>query len=256
MGSSGIPGLIPGSNVSGSSLSLPYAPQQGGQAALGGTVNPLLPINTSTTTSFPMLPQGAVSNSATTGLPAPTATNTGGFPANGAIPGTGTPGATGGTTSSALGLGSLSPQQQQSLTRNLDKTYGAGIGGLIMQFLQGGAGYNQTAINNLIAQLQPQFKRSQQDLMQQFSASGNRFGSGAQIGMGDLLSQQNLEVGSLETQMYEQAISNYMNILMGAGGTTAHRIDTTQSFWDQVVQMVTGNVDKMNKVAAAAAAGG
>jgi hypothetical protein len=236
--SSGIAGLIPGANSSGLQISVPYSSQQGGQASLGGNLNPLLPINTSTSTGLPTLPQGAVSTSATSGLPAPSAQSSTagpavpGFPANGAGPSV--PGGGSGTTSSSLGLGSLSPSQQSSLQRNLSKTYGSGLASTILQFLQGGAGYNSAAINNLVAGLQPQFQQSQNDLLQQFSAGGARFGSGAQLGESNLLSQQNLQVGELESQMFEQAIQNYMSVLMGAASPTATRIENTPSTFDQI----------------------
>jgi hypothetical protein len=244
--SSGIAGLIPGANNSGTQLSVPYAAQQGGQASLGGNLNPLLPINTSTSTSNPTLPQGAVSTSATSGLPAPSvpsaqASSSSGFPANGAnspsVPGGGSS-----TSSSMLGLGSLSPSQQSALNRNLSKTYGSGLAATIMQFLQGGAGYNQASINNLVSGLQPQFQQSQNDLLQQFSAGGARFGSGAQLGESNLLSQQNLQVGELESQMYEQSIQNYMSVLMGAASPTATRIENTPSTFDDVMSGLTGGL--------------
>jgi len=237
--SSGIAGLIPGANTSGLQIAVPYGAQAGGQASLGGNLNPLLPINTSTSTGLPTLPQGAVSTSATSGLPAPAAvpSNTTApagpaFPANGlstpSVPGGGS------TSSSGLGFGTLSPSQTNSLTHNLKNTYGAGLGALIQQFLQGGAGYNSAAINNLVAGLQPQFTQAQNDLLQQFSAGGNRFSSGAQIGESNLLSQQNLQVGELESQMYEQAIQNYMQVLMGSGGTQASRLMNQPSVFDEI----------------------
>jgi hypothetical protein len=267
--SSGIAGLIPGANSSGTQLAVPFAPQQGGQAALGGNLNPLLPINTSTSTSMPTFPQSAVSTSATSGLPAPAAAPsapggaTSAFPANG----TGTPSVPGGGSGSgstnALGLGSLSPSQQSALQRNLSKTYGSGLASTILQFLQGGAGYNSAAINNLVSGLQPQFQQSQNDLLQQFSAGGARYGSGAQLGESNLLSQQNLQVGELESQMYEQAISNYMNVLMGAAGPTATRIENTPSTFDNIMSVISAlkpgsNVSLPNGggAEAAAAAGG
>lgn len=255
--SSGIAGLIPGANSSGTQISVPYSAQAGGQASLGGNLNPLLPINTSTSTGLPTLPQGAVSTSATSGLPAPAAapaapggaTSTA-FQANGSsapsVPGSGSS-----TTSSQLGLGSLSPSQQSALQRNLSKTYGSGLASTILQFLQGGAGYNSTAINNLVAGLQPQFQQSQNDLLQQFSAGGARFGSGAQIGESNLLSQQNLQVGELESQMYEQAIQNYISVLMGAASPTATRIENTPSTFDDVLSGLTGGLSGL-----AASAGG
>jgi hypothetical protein len=244
-------GLIPGANTSGMNIAVPYQAQQGGQASLGGNLNPLLPINTNTSTSMPTLPQGAVSTSATSGMPAPmgyTTTpsySTAGpapgtlFGANtgGGVSGTGTPGTPGtNDPSSLLGFGSnLNPSQMKGLGISLNKTFGSGIGGLIMNFLLGGAGYNQTAVNNLVAGLQPQFERSQQDLLQQFSAGGNRFGSGAQTGFADLLSQQNLQVGELESQMYEQSVNNFMQVLLGAGSADATRIMNTPSTFDNIL---------------------
>src|SRR6516165_2466784 len=242
------PGLVPGSNVGGWGISVPYQAQQGGQASLGGNINPLLSINTSTNSSFPMMPQSAVSTSATSGFPStfPTNTNTGGFSANtgaypsaplpGSSPGAAPPGLPGGGTGFSppggipgTNLGSLTPNQQDKLLKNLNNTYGKGMGALIYSFLQGGAGYNQQAINNLVAGLQPGFERQTQNLLQQFSAGGNRFGSGAQIGLGDLASQQQLQVGELETQMYEQAVQNFMNVMMGVGKSSAERIDLAHS---------------------------
>jgi hypothetical protein len=265
------PGLIPGSNIGGWNISVPFQAQQGGQASLGGNVNPLLPINTSTNTSFPMMPQGAVSGSATSGFPAnlgtvpqsfPTNTNTGGFSANlgaygsaplsGSSPGAAPPGLPGGGTGTlgtghgysppggVLGLGNLTPNQQDKLLKNLNNTFGKGYGPLIYSFLQGGAGYNQQAINNLVAGLQPGFERQSQNLLQQFSAGGNRFGSGAQIGLGDLASQQQLQVGELETQMYEQAVQNFMNVMMGVGKSSAERIDLANSQPSLIDQILGG----------------
>ena len=237
------PGLIPGSNLSGTNISLPFnMTGNTSDAALGGTINPLLPINTSSSTSFPMMPQGAISNSSSSGFPAPVTLGPSGFTGAGAA--LGFPANTGAATSGTIGSGtggglpgigtSLTPTQAKHLQQGLDATYGKGIGDLIVNFLQGGAGYNQQAIQNLIAQLQPTFSRQQQDLLQQFSAGGSRFGSGGQIGLADLMSQQGLEVGSLETQMYESAINNFMQILMGSGGANAQRKANSPSGWDIV----------------------
>ncbi len=54
--------------------------------------------------------------------------------------------------------------------------------------------------------------------------------------MADLASQQQLQVGELETQMYEQSVSDYISVLMGAAGMDAKRIESQQSFWDQLLQ--------------------
>lgn len=120
-----------------------------------------------------------------------------------------------GGTNPVSGTGDITGRQQGRTLGELQTMYGEGLGALMYQFLQSGAGFNQAAINNLFAALQPGINRGEEDLMNQFSTSGNRFGSGAQIGLGDYLSQVNLNEGQLETQMYEQSIQNYMNVLNG-----------------------------------------
>jgi hypothetical protein len=223
------PGLTPGANQSGTNIAMPYAPIGSSDAALGGTINPFLPSSIGTGGSMPTYPRSALSTSATSGFPA----NFGGYSTT--TPGGGsslvpnpvigsTPG-TVGNTGTATGFGfPTDPKGQQQLLNNLNQTYGHGMGTLLYNFLSSGAGFNQDAINNLIASLQPGFERNQEDLLSQFSAGGNRFSSGAQIGLGDLMSQEQLNVGQLETQMYEQALQNYMNILSGTSQTAAKRV--------------------------------
>lgn len=236
MSSSPIAGLIPGSNVSGNTIMVPYGPQQGGQASLGGSMNPFLPITaTGTGTSMPMLPQGAVSTSATSGFPA----YSGGYSPSSLL----STGSSGGSSvapnnptagsvpinSIAQGLGLPSTTQgQQQLWDTLSKTYGAGFATAFQNFLASGAGFNQTAVNNLIAAMQPGFTQDQNSLIQAFSQGGNRFSSGAQTGLADLMSQQQLDVGQLETQMYEQSVSDYLDVLMGTGSQSASRIMSQQ----------------------------
>lgn len=108
------------------------------------------------------------------------------------------------------------PQGQKELFTNLEKAYGKGMAGTLMNFLSSGAGFNQSAINNLIAAMQPGFNNAQQNLLQQFSAGGSRFSSGAALGLSNLQSQEQLNIGALESQMYEQSVNNYMDVLMGA----------------------------------------
>jgi hypothetical protein len=136
-------------------------------------------------------------------------------------------------------MSNLTPTQQSQMLSSLSKTYGAGIAGQIMQFLQSGAGYNQQAVNNMLASLQPGINMGEQNLMQQFSQSGNRFGSGAQLGLADYLSQVNLNEGQLQTQMYEQSLNDYMNVMMGAGSADASRISNSPSTWDEIMSGLT-----------------
>jgi hypothetical protein len=139
--------------------------------------------------------------------------------------------------------GTQTPRQAGRSLTELQNMYGEGLGNLMYQFLQGGAGFNQDAINNLFASLQPGINRGEQDLMNQFSTSGNRFGSGAQIGLGDYLSQVNLNEGQLETQMYESAISNYMNVLTGVSTQNLQFKESQPGLLDSIlspIEAITG----------------
>jgi len=125
------------------------------------------------------------------------------------------PGSSSPSSNPISGLPGLTSGQQGRTLGELQTLYGEGLGALMYQFLQSGAGFNQGAINNLFAALGPGIERGTESLVNQFSTSGNRFGSGAQIGTADYLSQVQLNEGQLETQMYESAISNYLNTLTG-----------------------------------------
>jgi hypothetical protein len=149
-----------------------------------------------------------------------------------------TGGATSGGAGTNIGGTAMTQSQLQSMHHELAKTYGSGLATAIMNFLQGGAGFNQDAINNLFAALQPGTERGTESLMEQFSASGNRFGSGAQIGLADYLSQVQLNEGQIETEMYEQSVSNYINTLMGAANTTAGRIASSPSTLDTIGNLI------------------
>jgi hypothetical protein len=154
----------------------------------------------------------------------PTTGSGGGTITPGALPGT--PGGPQNTTQMAQNspfsfLQAMTPKDISRMFSDLKGTYGDGMAHMILDFLTSGAGFNQQAINNLLASLQPGIERGTESMMSQFSASGNRFGSGAQIGLGDYLSQVNLNEGQLVTQMYEQSLNNFMNVMMGIGDTTA-----------------------------------
>jgi hypothetical protein len=129
----------------------------------------------------------------------------------------------------------MSPTDISKLYSGLSKTYGDGPAHAILDFLTSGAGFNQDAINNMFAAMQPQIERGTESLENQFSSTGNRFGSGAQIGTADYLSQVNLNEGQLETQQYNTAIQNYLSVLMGTSGATAQRIANTPSTLDDAL---------------------
>jgi len=222
------PLVIPGAqNPAGSQVSMP-APFSGGTTASGGSTNPYMnPVSTSTTAS-PTNPYagsfGAYGFPGNTSAPSPVGVGT--TPNAPNIIGTGT------------GSGNLTGGQNKALESQLDKTYGKGMGALLLQFMNSGAGYNPQVLQQLFSQLQPQFANQQQNLLQQFSASGNRFGSGAQTGFADLLGQQSETEGSIAANLYEQSIQNYMQILEGTSGADASRIAQTPSTFDDIASFI------------------
>jgi hypothetical protein len=233
------PLLLTGNNPTGANLGNPLAIMDFAQQG----PNALIP-NIGTSGSAASTPQnnpyvagtgGTVPGSATP-MTAPSTTP---FPANsGAVP-SGPIGAS--PTGSGFGtginssFGGMSPAAWTQLWNSLKKTYGPGVAGALQSFLEGGAGFNQNAINNLFAALQPGIQQGEENIMEQFSAEGNRFGSPAAAGEANFLSQVNLNEGTLETGMYEQSIQDFLSILTGAANTTAKRIASTPSTLDQVL---------------------
>lgn len=230
--------LLPGRNPTGSQgsgvSSVPSTGSSSGQ-------NPILPP--------PNLPPGAPAPNPYGGGAIPAfGANTGGYTPTSLVPGgTGLlPGSTSGTSGTPLGgsfgnltgsvgsFGNLSQSSLKSLSKDLTRTYGAGVAQAIMDFLAGGAGFNQGAINNLFAALQPGIERGTESLAEQFSTSGNRFGSGAQIGIADYLSQVQLNEGQLETQMYEQSVNDYISTLLDVSGANSKRKASSPGFLDSL----------------------
>jgi len=250
-----------GMNPTGAQVSVP-----GGSTTNSSGANTLLPASgVGTSVSSPVTNNpysGGAVPGATSGTPAPLVPspgiNSGGYTSSGggALPNTGTgvgtnTGTGANTSANQSMIGGMTPLQFQNLYKDLDKTFGPGLAGTISTFLQSGAGYNQQAISNLLASLQPGIERGEESLVNQFSASGNRFGSGAQIGLADYESQVNLNEGSLISQMYEQAVQNYMNILGGTETAVANTKAHQPSVWDEI----TGGLDLAGSLGGAAAAG-
>jgi hypothetical protein len=203
-----------------------FLPQAGTSTSPTAPVNP----NLFAGGSVPGAPApAAMTTPATPGINAGPYGTSGGSP----LPGGGT-NATGANASDPFGFGQMTNKDKGRMFDSLKKTYGDGMAHMLMDFLSSGAGYNQQAISNMLASLQPGIERGQENLMEQFSASGNRFGSGAQIGLGDYLSQVNLNEGQLVTQMYEDSLNKFMDVMMGTAGTDASRIAGSPSMWDTI----------------------
>lgn len=248
--------LLPGRNPTGSTgvgtASVPSTGSSSGQ-------NPVLPPTN--------LPAGApASNPYAPGSAVPTfGANAGGYSPTSLVPGGGStgllPGSGGGTGGTGTGgspggiLSGMSPADIKRLHDELGNTYGNGVAAALMSFLQGGAGFNQSAINNLFASLQPGIERGTESLMEQFSTSGNRFGSGAQIGLADYLSQVQLNEGQLETQMYEKSVTDSINTLMGLAGGTKETLANSPSTMDTLTSLLP-TVGNAAGAASAAGVGG
>jgi hypothetical protein len=63
----------------------------------------------------------------------------------------------------------------------------------------------------------PSIERGQENIMEQFSATGNRFGTPAATGLADYMSQVNTQIGQIFANMYEQSVQDYLGVLMGVG---------------------------------------
>lgn len=94
----------------------------------------------------------------------------------------------------------------------------SGLAEAMAGFMGSGAGFNPQVLNAIFASLQPQISRGQSDIMEQFGSQGLGMSSPAAIGMGDFMSQVNLNEGQIASQLYEQSIQNYMKVLLGGSG--------------------------------------
>lgn len=187
--------LQPGANYTGSSVAVPTSPitPGGGTTAIGGGSNPFLPALPSGQTAMPMT------------------TTAGSMPAN---TGTG-PGATNPTVGALPNFAPGSPQANAVYRSLMSQGIPSGIASLITQFLGSGAGYNPDVAKALIAQMQPSIERGREDIVEQFSAMGDRFGSPAAVGIADYGSRVDLNIGELLSSLYEQSVQDYMSVLMG-----------------------------------------
>jgi hypothetical protein len=216
-----VPGSVP-SNPTGNQVSLPSA------TGPSGLVPSASPSTTAPSNPNPFSSGVPPTFGANTGAYAPTSLTT-------PVPGQPTTNVGQAAQSPIGGMNTMSPKDLSRLFDSLKKSYGDGPAHLILNFLTSGAGFNQQAINNLLAALQPGIERGTQSLMEEFSASGNRFGSGAEIGLADYLSQVQLNEGQLETKMYEDAVNRYMDVVLGTGQQAAQTKANSPSFFDTLL---------------------
>jgi hypothetical protein len=215
------PGLMPGANTGGTNVAVPGGASPSG-ISLGGGTNPLLP-------TFPS-GQNMPGNSSPMSGVTPSA-----FPANGT--GTGAPtDANGGTPlsntnlSQMLGFGTNGFPSEAQFNDSMHKLgIPAGIAGLLFNFLQNGAGFNPQVSQALIAGMQPGIKRGEADILEQFGTMGLGNSSAAAIGLGDYLSQVQLNEGQILANQYNQSVQNYLSVLMGV------KPNPPKDLWSQIM---------------------
>lgn len=178
----------PGANFGGTNVAVPSGPASS-QPSIGGTTNPMVP----------NFPSGQA------------------FPANTA--GTQPTGLGNFNISDLLGGGYDSDHYSSFQHAMKDAGYSWGVADQLWRFLSSGAGFNPQVAQAMINFLQPQVHRGEMDILEQFSSRGLRNSSPAAIGLGDFLSQVNLNEQEIFAQMYQQAVQNYLTVLLAGKKT-------------------------------------
>lgn len=222
-----ITSLIPGANSSGSQTKQPANLDLTQTPAIGSSkTNPLMPT----------YPSGQAVPGHTSALNFPA--NTGGAP----IPTTGALSSFGNPAGIPAGGGDVGATYQGLVQSGMRP----GIANLFSNLLQSGLGYNPQVVKALLASLQPQINRGSAQLMEQFGGAGLGESSAAAIGMGDYLSNVALSEGQLISNLYEQSVNNYMQVLMGVAGMGEGYQATKMQTGGSVMGDVTGMISSLS----------
>jgi len=193
---------MPGANLSGNSVAVPPSPLSSavtGTPSFGGNVNPMLPFPANGQTMPPVTSSGSSAI------------------VDAGVGGSLGPGAPGATGKAGYPTGTIAGASFADIGKGLSEAgYKGGTANLLAAFLTSGAGYNPAVANALIAQLGPSIERGEENIVEQFSAMGNRFGTPAAVGLGDYGASVNLNIGEILSSLYEQSIQNYLTVLTGA----------------------------------------
>jgi hypothetical protein len=146
------------------------------------------------------------------------------FPANG------TPGPMSGVKMGQA-MGVNADNSDQIRRGFIDAGVPSGLASLMAQFMQNGAGYNPAVLQQLFAQLQPQINRGAANINEQFGSMGLGMSSPAAIGLGDFYSQVNLNEGQMASQLYEDSVKNYMQVLLGGSG---YQSQSHPGYWENL----------------------
>lgn len=199
---------MPGANFGGSNQAVPTAAGSS-TPAVGGATNPFIP-QSITGSSVPG-PTSALNPSATLGFDPNTAADVS------AQYGVGGPG--GNSTNSGTATDPANINQTAFINSMHAAGIGPGVAQLLYSFLQSGAGFSQESMQAMIQALQPQVQQGQAQLQEQFSSLGMGESSPAAYAQASFDSQVQGQYGQIFSQMYEQSVQNYMNVLLGGKGS-------------------------------------
>jgi hypothetical protein len=137
------------------------------------------------------------------------------------------------------------------LYAELSKTYGSGTAAILAQILSAGL-FNPTVASSFINAMQPSINQGEQSILNEFGDEGSRFGSAASLGLGNYLSQANLNEQQTLASMYMNAQNQEVSTLDSLL-PTLHAENANKGGWlDDLV----GGLEIAGGVAATALTGG
>jgi hypothetical protein len=230
---------LPGGNPSGSSTAVP---------GVSGTA-PVPSVGTSTGTN-PLTP------AMPTGSAAPTMTSAGSFPAysGGGDPNQLLTALSGMNPGGALG-GAGSDWTHQLIGAFHKAGYPSAIASLMANFLSQGAGFNPQVVQSLLASLQPGIAQGQANIMEEFGAEGLSSSSPAAVGLAGFDAQATLNEGQIISQMYEQSVQNYMQVML-SGKESSSQQGGIGALLGGVGSLASGASGLFDSIDATTAAGG
>ena len=193
------PGAMPGANFGGTQQAVP-SPGGGNTPAIGGQTNPFTP--------------GVPSGGTQPGISSPYAgVSQAAYPNGTAGAGTQSVATNSGLYDKVPGKGGNNPSELLFALSQMG--FPKGVANALVNFMQSGAGFNQDVVNQMIQSLNPQVQQGQANIMEQFGAQGLRNSSPAAYGLGTFEAQTQAAYQQIFSQMYEQSVQNYMQVLMG-----------------------------------------
>lgn len=137
-----------------------------------------------------------------------------------------------------------------SFWNSVGKAYGKGTGNALETLF--GQMFNPNTVAAYLNSMQPAVNRGTASLQNSFAGEGSRFGSAASLGIGDYLSQVNLNEQQTVAGMYENAVNQEANIITGMM-PTLHAEQANKGGWkDDVI----GGLEIAGSIAADVATGG